>query len=160
MISKVLYQCPGTFSFNWGIFLNFFCTILYSILLHLPPLRFHCVGEYWDCTQDCCDSCHGQSGVLPYLIFTCNLMRNYSLAVIKDCLECKCCFKRKKSAILFSQLLEQDRIYLSSEFGSKRIPNLYSSLPSQQILRKSAKKCKQANHQNSLENRFASSPLV
>jgi hypothetical protein len=27
----------------------------YFILLHLPPLRFHCVGGCWDRTQDCCD---------------------------------------------------------------------------------------------------------
>jgi hypothetical protein len=26
----------------------------YLTLLHLPPLRFHCVGGYWDRTQDCC----------------------------------------------------------------------------------------------------------
>jgi hypothetical protein len=24
-------------------------------LLHLSPLRFHCVGGCLDCTQDCCD---------------------------------------------------------------------------------------------------------
>ena len=29
--------------------------LLYSTLLHLPPLRFHCVGECWDQTQDCCN---------------------------------------------------------------------------------------------------------
>jgi hypothetical protein len=29
--------------------------VLYSTLLHLPPLRFHCVGGCWDRTQDCCD---------------------------------------------------------------------------------------------------------
>ncbi len=27
----------------------------YSTLLHLPPLRFHCVGGWWNRTQDCCD---------------------------------------------------------------------------------------------------------
>jgi hypothetical protein len=37
-----------------GIFLDFFY-VLYSILLHLSPLRFHRVGGCWDCTQDCCD---------------------------------------------------------------------------------------------------------
>jgi hypothetical protein len=30
--------------------------IRYSTLLHLPPLRFHCVRGCWDRTQDCCDS--------------------------------------------------------------------------------------------------------
>ncbi len=28
---------------------------LYSTLLHLPPIRFHCVGGCWNRTQDCCD---------------------------------------------------------------------------------------------------------
>jgi hypothetical protein len=36
-----------------AIFLDFnFC---YSKLLHLPPLRFHCVGGCWVRAQDCCD---------------------------------------------------------------------------------------------------------
>jgi hypothetical protein len=26
-----------------------------EMLLHLPPLRFHCVGGCWDRTQDSCD---------------------------------------------------------------------------------------------------------
>jgi hypothetical protein len=34
---------------------GFFFCVLYSTLLHLPPLRFHCVGGCWDRTQDCCD---------------------------------------------------------------------------------------------------------
>jgi hypothetical protein len=37
-----------------GIFWIFFY-VLYSTLLHLPPLRFRCVGGCWDRTQDCCD---------------------------------------------------------------------------------------------------------
>ncbi len=37
-----------------GIFLIFFMYVLYSTLLHLPPLRFHSVGECWDRTQDSC----------------------------------------------------------------------------------------------------------
>jgi hypothetical protein len=32
-------------------FLYFY--VRYSRLLHLPPLRFHCVGGCWDRTQDC-----------------------------------------------------------------------------------------------------------
>jgi hypothetical protein len=31
---------------------------LYSTLLHLPPLRFPCVGGGWDQTQDWCDFWH------------------------------------------------------------------------------------------------------
>ncbi len=37
----------------------FFCVfsfyVRYSTLLHLPPLRFHCVGGCWDRTKDSCD---------------------------------------------------------------------------------------------------------
>ncbi len=34
----------------------FFMYVLYSTLLHLPPLRFRCVfGGCWDRTQDSCD---------------------------------------------------------------------------------------------------------
>jgi len=36
----------------WGD-ISFF--VLYSTLLYLPPLRFHCVGGCWDRTQDSCD---------------------------------------------------------------------------------------------------------
>jgi hypothetical protein len=32
-----------------------FFYVLYLTLLHLPPLRFHCVRGCWDQTQDCCD---------------------------------------------------------------------------------------------------------
>jgi hypothetical protein len=33
--------------------------ILYSALLYLPPLRFHCADGCWDRTQDCCSWCIG-----------------------------------------------------------------------------------------------------
>ncbi len=37
-------------------FLDFsFFQVLYSTLLHLPLLRFHCVGACRDRTQNCCD---------------------------------------------------------------------------------------------------------
>ncbi len=39
---------------QWDFF-SFFFYVRYSTLLHLPPLRFHCVGGCWDRTQDCCD---------------------------------------------------------------------------------------------------------
>ncbi len=35
-----------------GDFFGFFFYVLYSTLLHLPPLRFHCVGGCWDRTMD------------------------------------------------------------------------------------------------------------
>jgi hypothetical protein len=38
-----------------GFFLFFTFYVLYPTMLHLPPLRFHCVGGCWDRkTQDCC----------------------------------------------------------------------------------------------------------
>jgi hypothetical protein len=37
----------------WGIFS--FSFVLYSALLHLPPLRFHCSDGCWDRTQDRCN---------------------------------------------------------------------------------------------------------
>jgi hypothetical protein len=44
-----------------GIFedLFFIFYILYSTLLHLPPLRFHCADGCWDRTQDRCYWCIG-----------------------------------------------------------------------------------------------------
>jgi hypothetical protein len=38
-----------------GLFDFFDACILYSTKLHLPPLRFHCVGACWDQTQGSCD---------------------------------------------------------------------------------------------------------
>jgi hypothetical protein len=32
-----------------------FFYVLYSTLLHLLPVKFHCVGGCWDRIQDCCD---------------------------------------------------------------------------------------------------------
>ncbi len=37
----------------------FFSFVLYSALLHLPPLRFHCADGCWDRTQDRCNWCIG-----------------------------------------------------------------------------------------------------
>jgi hypothetical protein len=37
----------------------FFFFVLYSALLHLPPLRFHCADGCWDRTQDRCNWCIG-----------------------------------------------------------------------------------------------------
>jgi hypothetical protein len=47
----------GTYTayIKWGFFGFFFFYVRYSTLLHLPPLRFHCVGGCWDIIQDCCD---------------------------------------------------------------------------------------------------------
>ncbi len=40
----------------WG---DFFLLVLYSTLLHLPPLRFHCADGCWDRTQDRYNWCIG-----------------------------------------------------------------------------------------------------
>jgi hypothetical protein len=40
-----------------GSFIFFF--VLYSTLLHLPPLRFHYADGCWDRTQDGCNWCIG-----------------------------------------------------------------------------------------------------
>jgi hypothetical protein len=45
---------PHRFYISKGGFLKIF-SVLYSTLLQIPPLRFHCVRGYWDRTQDSCD---------------------------------------------------------------------------------------------------------
>jgi hypothetical protein len=50
-ISKIKYI--KTSFFTGGFFWIF--PVLYSPLLHLPPLRFHCVGGCWDRNQDSSD---------------------------------------------------------------------------------------------------------
>jgi hypothetical protein len=37
----------------------FFFKIVYSTLLHLPPLRFHCADGCWDRPRDRCNCCIG-----------------------------------------------------------------------------------------------------
>jgi hypothetical protein len=60
MFSKITYLHPSYWIAEYCFdtcrkrFLDFFqCT--YSILLHLAPLRFHCVGGCWHRTQDRCN---------------------------------------------------------------------------------------------------------
>ncbi len=50
---------PPYFSADLSIFFLYFFFVLYSTLLHLPPLRFHCADECWDRTQDRCNWCIG-----------------------------------------------------------------------------------------------------
>ncbi len=145
--------------------------VLYSTLLHLPPFRFHCVGEYWDWTHDCCDSCHWQSGVpttLPDLNFTCNLMRNYSMPVGKYCLEFQNANDVLKEKIcnyflvIISVSPTRPNISCYSEFYKWPKANpIYTSISLPKKMYRTlhfSKKMHQANHQNSLENRFAPSP--
>jgi hypothetical protein len=44
-----IYKTGGFFGF---FYLRY---VLYSTLLHLPPLRFQCVGGCWNQNQDCSD---------------------------------------------------------------------------------------------------------
>ncbi len=46
------------FIFGGGFYFCF-SFVLYSTLLHLPPLRFHCADGCWDRTQDRCNWCIG-----------------------------------------------------------------------------------------------------
>jgi hypothetical protein len=48
--------------------------VLYSTMLYLPPLRFHCVGGCWDRSQNCCDFGTRCQALLPlgYISFTFN----------------------------------------------------------------------------------------
>jgi hypothetical protein len=46
---------PTIFFFWGGGFFVIFFFVLYSALLHLPPLRFHCADGCWDRTQDRCN---------------------------------------------------------------------------------------------------------
>jgi hypothetical protein len=60
---KKCHRLPGegkawgylTYFVNLTYTVFFFFYVLYSTLLHLPPLRFHSVEGCWDRTQDCCD---------------------------------------------------------------------------------------------------------
>ncbi len=40
--------------------------VLYSTLLYLPTLKFHCVDGCWDRTQHCCDSGIGSQTLYYY----------------------------------------------------------------------------------------------
>jgi hypothetical protein len=52
----IFFNIPERINFFLkGIFLIFYFYVRYLTLLHLLPLRFHCVGGCWDRTQDCCD---------------------------------------------------------------------------------------------------------
>jgi hypothetical protein len=56
---------------NRAIFLDFYIYfyVLYSTLLHLPPLRLQCVGGCWDRTQD-----SGNSGIGSQTLLHCKNM--------------------------------------------------------------------------------------
>ncbi len=62
VLSKnVPYLCSQVSAFRNVKGGNYFWifSVFYSTLLHLPPLRFHCVGGCWNRTQDSCDVCIG-----------------------------------------------------------------------------------------------------
>jgi hypothetical protein len=58
LTKEELLQVSST-KFLCFIFLGDFYFVLYSTLLHLPPLRFHCADGCWDRTQDSCNWCIG-----------------------------------------------------------------------------------------------------
>jgi hypothetical protein len=50
--SKLILDVCCTLCSRLLIRVFFLCT---DVLLHLPRLRLHCIGGYWDRTQDCCE---------------------------------------------------------------------------------------------------------
>ncbi len=46
-IEKITFN-PGGGNQFLKVFFDFFMYVLYTTLLHLPPLGFHCVGGCWD----------------------------------------------------------------------------------------------------------------
>ncbi len=50
-----LKPCRAYIDSKGELFWIFSFYALYSTLLHLPPLRFLCIGGCWGRTQDCCD---------------------------------------------------------------------------------------------------------
>ncbi len=61
------YEPVFTFCCNLcGLFCLFFLiTLVRTVLLHMPPIRFHCVGGCWDRrTYNSCNVLHRQSDVL------------------------------------------------------------------------------------------------
>ncbi len=53
-VEESLAQLSDNYEIFKGGFFGIFY-VLYSTLLHLPPLRFRCVGGFWDRIQDWCD---------------------------------------------------------------------------------------------------------
>ncbi len=76
-------------NFNENVY---FFYVLYSILLHLPPLRFHCVGGCWDRTQECCYFGHWQSDALTQSLFSA-LTTRLDLVHYSARSHCECCAK-------------------------------------------------------------------
>jgi hypothetical protein len=60
------FACPtGKYLLKGGFFLDFFY-VRYSALIHLPPLRFHCVGGCWNRTQENITQQLFDVGTIPY----------------------------------------------------------------------------------------------
>ncbi len=64
---KKIFACE-CYKKKQGDFFGFFY-VLYSTLLHLPLLRFHCVGGCWDRTPDCCDFFIGSQTLYPLTLY-------------------------------------------------------------------------------------------
>ncbi len=85
---KVIFQCvlsnsTQLFLFNRGDFFKF--PAIYSTLLHLPPLRYHCVGGCWDATSALAvrRSTHSARSLFVFLV-------EYLTAMGKAALICGC----------------------------------------------------------------------
>ncbi len=52
----ITFKKTGGFLYIFIYIFFIYFYVLYSTLLHLPPLRFHCVGGCYDRTQDCATS--------------------------------------------------------------------------------------------------------
>ncbi len=64
-LHRTLQPATSQFIKQGDFFEIFFSVYCYSTLLHLPPLRFHCIGGYWDRTQDFGDFGIGSQTLLP-----------------------------------------------------------------------------------------------
>jgi hypothetical protein len=67
ILRQGLVFCVKHLSNFWIRFIFFY--VRYSTQLHLPPLRFHCVGGCWDRTQDCCDIGIDSHSTRSHLLF-------------------------------------------------------------------------------------------
>ncbi len=54
-----------------------FFLFMYATLLHLPPLKFHCVRGRWDRTRDCCDFGIDSQTLYPLGEFSSTRPRNF-----------------------------------------------------------------------------------
>ncbi len=93
LVNFSVYAYKLWFSNAFRVFSELYCIffkVLYSTLLHLPPLRFHYVGGCWDWTQVCydfvIDSQTLYAKMCVWLLFTC--LSNVCLVPIPQMFSC------------------------------------------------------------------------